>query len=349
MLTMTKAAASPRNLTLLSLGASCLLAVTATAACGPPTDDDNLDPRTPTTDEGGHGTTTGSSGGGSTSEGGAGGAEPDPPPTSDAWIDVDFEHRVDDQPYRVPQIEEDFVGDDGTLFDEDQTVLSWPDDVAHVVADPYESDNRVLRVLLKQGEKVFPKREFSVRFPDTATQAELSYRVMWEEGTTFRGAYKLPRMRGFRPGSDTYFHEDPDPDGPGGEPTWAFSTAIGYYGPQDSYAAQTSIYPYVYWADQPKPDVGKSFPAAATLQPGQWYTLRFVVEMNTPNEAEGGAENGVFEIYVDGELVERLDDLRLRDTDDLGVNVFSFMSWSNSGTQTDQYLYFDDFHMDPIR
>ena len=71
--------------------------------------------------------------------------------------------------------------------------------------------------------------------------------------------------------------------------------------------------------------------------------------MNTPNEAEGGAENGVFEIYVDGELVERLDDLRLRDTDDLGVNVFSFMSWSNSGTQTDQYLYFDDFHMDPIR
>ncbi|MEM9702115.1 MAG: hypothetical protein AAF907_06700, partial [Planctomycetota bacterium] len=57
--------------------------------------------------------------------------------------------------------------------------------------------------------------------------------------------------------------------------------------------------------------------------------------------------DGAYELYVDGSLVWVTKGLRLRDTTDLAVNTFSFLSWNNGkdgqALRADVRVYYDNF------
>ncbi|MEM9696373.1 MAG: hypothetical protein AAGA56_27765 [Myxococcota bacterium] len=309
--------------------------------------------RTSGVDQGG---TTSTEGSGETE--GSGGEYGD-----DVRLAVDFENRTVGQPYTVAHIIDDFAGGkdctdpdaqpcEGLVHpsEEASTHLSWPDTydgktLAEVVTDPTDPSNRVLKMLLPEGKRVHPRNAFNVRWTDGLTTARLEFDIYIDGDIAF--PTKLPRLRGFRPGY-IYLHEDPDPDGVGGEPTWGFTNAPALDGDR--------LYLYHYWADQTNNCSGNShFPQPNhRLTPGQWHHMEVITHLNRIDDGVG-RDDGAYELYVDGALAWVTKGLRLRDTADLAVNTFSFLSWNNGkdgqALRSDVRVYYDNFlviaHDDP--
>ncbi|MEM1029079.1 MAG: hypothetical protein AAGN82_01960 [Myxococcota bacterium] len=301
---------------------------------------------------GGGNTTPGGEGGAATTgSGGTAGGEPG----DDTRLEVDFENRSLDQPYTVAHIIDDFAygkectnpsatpceglvrpGTDGS------THFSWPDTyegktLAKVVTDPTDPTNKVLQMLLPEGKKVHPRNMFNVRWEDGLRTARLEFDIYIDGDIEY--PTKLPRLRGFRPGY-IYLHEDPDPDGVGGAPTWGFANAPALDGDR--------LYLYHYWADQTNDCVGNShFPKPNhRLTPGAWHHVELITHLNSL-DGNVGRDDGAYEVYVDGTLAWVTKGLRLRDTQDLAVNTFSFLSWNNgkggSALDSDVRVYYDNF------
>ncbi|QEG23466.1 right-handed parallel beta-helix repeat-containing protein [Mariniblastus fucicola] len=78
------------------------------------------------------------------------------------------------------------------------------------------------------------------------------------------------------------------------------------------------------------------------LQAGVWYTIRQHVRMNTPRQRDG-----LLRIWIDGRLVIDRDDVKFRNTADLGIDRFFFSTFFGGDydwrASKDEYALFDDF------
>lgn len=286
-------------------------------------------------------------------------------PVDGALLAVDFEASFVDNDYTPSAILHDFAEDDLCFLPkavgcpglvrptgENTHYFSWPASYegkphAVVVTDPEDPNNRVLSMLLPAGKKVHPRHEFNVRFRDEdgLTHARLSYDIYIDGDLSY--PTKLPRLRGFRPGHN-YLHEDPDADGPGGTPTYGFTNAPALDGER--------LYLYHYWSDQTNDCRGNShFPEPAhSLTPHAWHHIDLVTHLNSIDNGVG-VDDGSYELWLDGELLWVTEGLRLRDTEDLTVNTFTFTSWNNgtkeAALSSDVYVLYDNFvviaHDDP--
>lgn len=111
---------------------------------------------------------------------------------------------------------------------------------------------------------------------------------------------------------------------------------------------------YLYHPDQKKnhaEDVELLNPLdgkAVHFKPGQWYTIKQTISMNTP-----GKRDGVIKIWVDDVLVHQNGSLRLRGAnckDIIGINQFYFSTFFGGNnpcwvTKKKEYIYFDDIEI----
>ena len=105
---------------------------------------------------------------------------------------------------------------------------------------------------------------------------------------------------------------------------------------------------YVYYPDQ-KGKFGDSFyysdetGGTMLIQPDVWYLIENHIIMNIP-----GKSDGLIEAWIDGVKAVTIPDLRFRDTDAFGIDLFQFSTFFGGGDESwssrkDEYIYFDDF------
>jgi hypothetical protein len=77
----------------------------------------------------------------------------------------------------------------------------------------------------------------------------------------------------------------------------------------------------------------------ATAESGHWLCIEAHVKFNTP-----GQSDGVFELYLDGQLAASRYDLNwVGSWDDYGINSIHLENYWNAGSSVEQERYFDDF------
>lgn len=77
---------------------------------------------------------------------------------------------------------------------------------------------------------------------------------------------------------------------------------------------------------------------AALVQPRRWYCIEQHMKLNTP-----GLENGVFQVWIDGQSVLARSDLRLRDTPDIHIEEvwMNFFHGGGGSPPVDIHAYID--------
>ncbi len=76
-----------------------------------------------------------------------------------------------------------------------------------------------------------------------------------------------------------------------------------------------------------------------TSESGRWLSVEGHVKLNTP-----GQSNGIFTLYLDGQVAVHRDDLNwVYSWDDYGINAVFLENYWNSGSPVEQERYFDDF------
>jgi hypothetical protein len=273
-------------------------------------------------------------------------SEPDAGRDDGVVLAVDFTGNPEG-PYNRGAIEADFGRDGNELVATDPAAWRWPTDDdgdsihSHIVIE--EGDPILCTDLGDLG--VHPNRSFMIRLSESLETAELRYRFRLDDSVDapIRGAYKIPRLAGRRAGYGEYLHVDPDPDGPGGDPTTGFTTAMQFYGPAASYDDRGTPFTYVYHSDQPVENIGDQlfYSVSQRIHPGRWHEVALRVRVNTRGCTDDC--DGVFVIEIDGEEIHRTSEWRLSDTDDLGVNRFFFLAQSNEDAQRVPRVCFDDF------
>ena len=271
-------------------------------------------PTTASDDEGPGG---GSSGGGEETSGSTGEPVPEGP--------IIWSNDFDDEPVGAYS--------DAT-FAEGWNDPTWEQGVSdgrvEVIEGPDAFDGRSLRVHYPGGAYggTDSGAQWWLELPERYDELWLSYRVRMDPGFQFVLGGKLPGLIGGQ------LNEGTVPDGENG---W---TARGAWGP-DGIALQ-----HLYhmdqddeWGDFPEWDEGggQSFVA------GQWTRIDHHVRMNTP-----GSADGVLETWLDGQLAMRLEGLRFRTTDALGIDRMFFSTFfGGSSAQwapgSDRTIDFDDF------
>jgi len=99
---------------------------------------------------------------------------------------------------------------------------------------------------------------------------------------------------------------------------------------------------YVYHPDKPG-KYGEDFPWNCSFKPGTWHTIQNRFVMNTP-----GKYDGIIQAWFDGKLVLDKRDMRFRDVDSFGIDLFYFSTFFGGGddswsTSKDETVMFDDF------
>lgn len=79
-------------------------------------------------------------------------------------------------------------------------------------------------------------------------------------------------------------------------------------------------------------------PLFDSSQVGQWYCIEVHVQLNDP-----GASNGLFELWIDGNLDARRSDLNwVGEYEEFGINAIFFENYWNGGAPAAQERYFDN-------
>ena len=184
---------------------------------------------------------------------------------------------------------EDFESGDGYL------TADFPDDPRlALVAGEGVGGTRAMRATYVGGPTGSDGFAFDIPLARPAVEYTLSYAVRFEPGFQFVHGGKLPGLGPARPVT-------------GGEPLTpeGWSARVMW---RDGGRAEL----YVYHQDQPgtygEPGAGES---AAYFVPGRWHSVSLQVRVNAP----AASANGAVVLYVDGELVDRHDNLRLRATE----------------------------------
>jgi len=213
-----------------------------------------------------------------------------------------------------------------------------------IVADPTEPGNKVMRIAHTEEYGRTPR--FAIALDRMYEEATFRYKVRYgpnEGGTQYplHSIAKMPGLAGFteryntqkeiRPHKAWYLHADPDPDGPGGVPTLAFSVRSQNFR-TDKTGRKARLGGYTYWADMRKPRVGQPYKGndAAFIVPGKWHEIALHVVMNTPGAAGGttaGARDGVMAVYLDGTKIVDVRTLRFRDDPTHGINSLNLSTF----------------------
>ncbi len=205
------------------------------------------------------------------------------------------------------------------------------------------------RVSIVEGKEAYTGKSLKIKYPantfgpdDGGAQWNIkldqqfqelycSYRVKFSPGFEFVKGGKLPGLAGGK--GNTGGHPSNGLDGWSARLMWK----------QDG-----KIIQYVYYPDQ-KGKFGDTFyymdETGGTLlvQPGVWYLIENHIVMNTP-----GKTDGLIEAWVDGKKGVSIPNLRFRDTNAFGIDLFQFSTFFGGGDDSwsslkDEYIYFDDF------
>jgi len=101
---------------------------------------------------------------------------------------------------------------------------------------------------------------------------------------------------------------------------------------------------YVYHPDQPS-QFGEvmEWSMDQPLERGKWHTLKTMVRINTP-----GKRDGIIQSWLDDKLVLNRRDIRFRNTQNLEISRFLFVSFyggndASWAPRSKQTAYFDEF------
>ena len=157
----------------------------------------------------------------------------------------------------------------------------------------------------------------------------LSYKVRFSPDFDFRRGGKLPGLVGGR--ANTGGERPTGMDGFSARVMWRENGAVvQYVYHQDQEAQFGDDYPW-----------NKGHPRHFTK--GVWHSIEVVVEANTP-----GKYDGSMRAWMDGDLALEHEGIRLRATDEYGVDGFYFSTFFGGNDPSwaptkDEYIEFDDF------
>ena len=165
------------------------------------------------------------------------------------------------------------------------------------------------------------------------TELYLSYDIQFGPEFEFVKGGKLPGLCGFN--TDQAPNEGCNTGG-------GFPTGYDGWSARGMWRAGGALENYVYNAAQKK-FYGDSERWGVKAKPGQWHTVRHRVVLNTPGESDG-----ILEAWLDGDKVLSMTDVKYRNTEEIGVNLFYFSTFFGGNTQawapeSEQTLLFDNF------
>lgn len=213
-----------------------------------------------------------------------------------------------------------------------------------VSGDAAFNGGRSLRLLYPQGS-VGPVgnsgggAEWRMDLGQTYDELHLSYRIRFGADFDFVLGGKLPGLAGGtgNTGGNT----------PNGTDGWSARMMWVTYGPAPG--DQANAIQYVYHPDQPGTfgdnirwdDTADG--SWADFEADRWYSFEHRIVMNTP-----GQYDGTIQVWLDGERVLDVDDLRFRDVSTFGIDQLIFSTFFGGGSANwaptkDEFIFFDDF------
>lgn len=193
--------------------------------------------------------------------------------------------------------------------------------------------------------------QWKLNFDQGYEKVELEYRVKFGTGFDFVRGGKLPGLIG---GTGNVGGNKPDgTDGFSARMMWR-TDGSGGSPLSSSQTDRASIVQYVYHPDQPK-TFGEDFRYDdgtngdwKEFESDRWYHVRHRVEMNTP-----GQNDGVITVWLDGEKVLDVNNVRFRDVATLQIDQMYFSTFFGGGsdiwaTSKDEVAYFDDFRITAV-
>ncbi len=200
-----------------------------------------------------------------------------------------------------------------------------------------------LQITYPQGESNHGKSEWRLPFAEGHDELFLSFRLRFDEGFNFVRGGKLP---GFSGGEGNVGGNRPDgTDGFSARMMWRTDGSSG----APTTGETANIVQYIYHPDQPR-DHAEDFrwddgPTGEwqVFEADTWYHVQHRLVMNTP-----GQHDGIFQAWLDGELVLDLQDLRFRDDASIQINELLFSTFFGGSserweTTKIERAYFDDF------
>jgi hypothetical protein len=223
-------------------------------------------------------------------------------------------------------------------YDADAFFLDWGykptpssgalDKRLHIVEDPDNPKNKVLRVTCKKDEIGGRSASvFKYAIPQSSTKSLwFEYKVRFDDSFDWVLGGKLPGLAGYMNKKPTGCLESSELDG--------FSARFMWH--QNGHFIQ-----YMY-SPTKKKFCGDDYITTNFFEPGKWYTISSYVQLNDIDE-----NNGKVLAYLDGEKVLELSNLVLRTRSDVFINEMLFETFFGGGNlswapKKDEYIYFDD-------
>ncbi len=218
------------------------------------------------------------------------------------------------------------------LYDEwDFTTNSIGIEEARVSVVEDEDKNRVFSIS-------YPKNNYGIQntgaqwklsFNHSYNEAYISYSIKFSENFDFVKGGKLPGLAG------------------GSAPSGGnASTGTNGWSGRIMWRSDGRIVQYMYYPDM-SGTYGEDFPwdidKEHYFKPNIWYKIKNHFVMNTP-----GKNDGVIQAWLDDVLVLDRHDIRFRDVDSFGIDLFYFSTFFGGNNQTwatskDETILFDDF------
>lgn len=202
--------------------------------------------------------------------------------------------------YTSTLMEQDFVSVD---------VYNGPDGRFNIVTDPQTANNKFLRVTYPEGQ-VGASRSGG-QFINQLTPSEeyfLDYYIRFDDNFDFQLGGKIPGLSGGR--SNTGGNR-PTGDGWSARFMWREGGRAVVY---------------LYHMDQPS-NFGHDFELNRSFNRGQWHRLTQRIKVNTGNN-----NDGILQVWFDGELVILRNDIRYRNNNQAPVDHFYFSTFYGGNT-----------------
>ncbi|MEZ5479049.1 MAG: hypothetical protein R3E95_16680 [Thiolinea sp.] len=226
-----------------------------------------------------------------------------------------------------------------SLYRQQELTEDWNDEViwnavrdrARIRRDPMNPQNNVLRVKYP-AHVVGPWHsgaQFFAHLPATQ-EYWLSYKVRFQKGFDFKKGGKLP---GLGSGDARYAGGRKPYNGDG----WTARLM---------WMSDGSLVPYLYYVGMPRESrFGHYWSMPAKIIPGQWQEITQRIRLNAP-----GQQNGLYEVWLDGRLVTRRNDMVWRYGNQAAIDAFLFSTFHGGAgldwaPRWDSYIDFDDINI----
>ncbi|MDX7986004.1 hypothetical protein FE392_01450 [Xenorhabdus sp. 12] len=236
---------------------------------------------------------------------------------NDNLINVNFEHKVGK--YTAKDFKSDWGTSPASSSGLNQGRLN-------IVIDPQDDKNKVLE-LTYLANTVGSKAGTSFNAPISGKHEALwlQYNVMFSKDFMWVKGGKLPGLAGGDRPSGCVDNGSFD----------GFSSRL-------MWRNEGELFGYLYYPEK-ESRCGDYVKLMASLKRGAWYTLTQYVKLNSV-----GKRNGIYIQYIDNKEVVRLDNIKLRNKDNVFIDAIKWSSFFGGSTldwapPVDQYAYFDNF------